>query len=36
MADELGLRNVSFEIGDLEAAVAAVAADGYGLVGDVG
>ena len=36
MANELGLRNVSFEVGDLEAAVDAVAADGYGLVGDIG
>ncbi len=31
MANELGLRNVSFEVGDLQAAVDAVAADGYGL-----
>ena len=36
MANELGLRNVSFEVGDLEAAVAAVAADGYGLIGGIG
>ncbi len=36
MANELGLRNVSFEVGDLEAAVDAVAADGYGLIGGVG
>ena len=36
MANELGLRNVSFEVGDLEAAVHAVAAHGYGLVGGVG
>ncbi|MGD9985328.1 VOC family protein [Pseudonocardia sp.] len=36
MANELGLRNVSFEVEDLDAAVAAVAADGYGLVGGVG
>ena len=36
MANELGLRNVSFEVGDLEAAVAAVAADVYGLVGGIG
>jgi catechol 2,3-dioxygenase-like lactoylglutathione lyase family enzyme len=36
MANELGLRNVSFEVGDLQAAVDAVAADGYGLVGGVG
>jgi catechol 2,3-dioxygenase-like lactoylglutathione lyase family enzyme len=36
MANELGLRNVSFEVGDLDAAVAAVAADGYGLVAGIG
>lgn len=36
MANELGLRNVSFEVGDLLAAVDAVAADGYGLVGGIG
>ena len=36
MANELGLRNVSFEVADLHAAVDAVAADGYGLVGGVG
>jgi catechol 2,3-dioxygenase-like lactoylglutathione lyase family enzyme len=36
MANELGLRNVSFEVGDLQVAVDAVAADGYGLVGGVG
>lgn len=36
MANELGLRNVSFEVGDLDAALATVAADGYGLVGGVG
>jgi catechol 2,3-dioxygenase-like lactoylglutathione lyase family enzyme len=36
MANELGLRNVSFEVGDLRAAVDAVAADGYGLVGGIG
>ncbi|WP_229051625.1 VOC family protein [Aeromicrobium sp. Leaf350] len=36
MATEVGLRNVSFEVGDLDAAVEAVAADGYGLVGGVG
>lgn len=36
MANELGLRNVSFEVGDLQAAVDAVAADGYGLVAEVG
>jgi len=36
MANELGLRNVSFEVDDLEAALQAVAADGYGLVGGIG
>ncbi len=36
MANEVGLRNVSFEVDDLQAAVDAVAADGYGLVGGVG
>lgn len=36
MANELGLRNVSFEVGDLDAAVDAAAAQGYGLVGGIG
>jgi catechol 2,3-dioxygenase-like lactoylglutathione lyase family enzyme len=36
MANELGIRNVSFEVGDLDAAIDAVAADGYGLIGGVG
>lgn len=36
MANEVGLRNVSFEVENLEAAVAAVTADGYGLVGGIG
>ncbi len=36
MANEVGLRNVSFEVGDLQAAVDAVAVDGYGLVGGIG
>jgi len=36
MANELGLRNVSFEVRDLEAAIDAVAADGYGLVAGIG
>jgi catechol 2,3-dioxygenase-like lactoylglutathione lyase family enzyme len=35
-ANELGLRNVAFEVGDLQAAVDRVAADGYGLVGGIG
>jgi len=36
MANEIGLRNVSFEVGDFQAAVDAVAAGGYGLVGGIG
>jgi catechol 2,3-dioxygenase-like lactoylglutathione lyase family enzyme len=36
MANELGLRNVAFEVNDLQAAVDRAAADGYGLVGGVG
>jgi catechol 2,3-dioxygenase-like lactoylglutathione lyase family enzyme len=36
MANELGLRNVSFEVADLQAALDAVATDGYGLVGGIG
>lgn len=36
MANELGLRNVSFEVGDLQAAVDWAAAEGYGLVGGIG
>lgn len=36
MANEVGLRNVSFEVGDLQAAVDAVAGEGYGLVGGIG
>ena len=36
MANELGLRNVSFEVEDLQAAVDAVAADGFGLIGGIG
>jgi catechol 2,3-dioxygenase-like lactoylglutathione lyase family enzyme len=36
MANELGLRNVSFEVNDLQAAVDSLAADGYGLVGGIG
>jgi len=36
MANELGLRNVSFEVDNLEAAVDALAKDGYGLVGGIG
>lgn len=36
MANEVGLRNVCFEITDLEATVARLGADGYGLVGGIG
>jgi catechol 2,3-dioxygenase-like lactoylglutathione lyase family enzyme len=36
MANELGLRNVCFEVADLEATVDGLAADGYGLVGGIG
>jgi catechol 2,3-dioxygenase-like lactoylglutathione lyase family enzyme len=36
MADELGLRNVSFEVDDLQATVDQPAADGCGLVGGIG
>ena len=35
MANELGLRNVAFEVDDLQAAVDRVTADGYGLVGGI-
>ena len=36
MANELGLRNVSFEVNDLQAAVDWAATEGYGLVGGMG
>jgi catechol 2,3-dioxygenase-like lactoylglutathione lyase family enzyme len=36
MANELGLRNVAFEVGDLQAAVDWAASDGYRLVGGIG
>jgi catechol 2,3-dioxygenase-like lactoylglutathione lyase family enzyme len=36
MANELGLRNVAFEVEDLQAAVDWAAGEGYGLVGGVG
>ena len=35
-ANELGLRNVAFEVEDLQAAVDRAAADGFALVGGVG
>ena len=36
MANEVGIRNVGFEVEDLQGAVDGLAADGYGLVGEVG
>src|SRR2546421_7171934 len=36
MANELGLRNVAFEVNDLQAAVNWAATQGYGLVGGIG
>lgn len=36
MANELGLRNVSFEVEDLQGAVDVAAAAGFGLVGGIG
>jgi catechol 2,3-dioxygenase-like lactoylglutathione lyase family enzyme len=36
MPTELGLRNVAFEVDDLQAALDRLAADGYGLIGGVG
>jgi catechol 2,3-dioxygenase-like lactoylglutathione lyase family enzyme len=36
MANELGLRNVAFEVDDLQGAVDLLAGDGYGLVGGIG
>lgn len=36
MSNELGLRNVMFEVNDLDAVLGRLAADGYGLVGGVG
>lgn len=36
MATELGLRNVAFEVDDLDTVLEQLAADGYGLVGGVG
>lgn len=36
MANEVGLRNVAFEVDDLQAAVDGLAADGYPLVGGIG
>lgn len=36
MANELGLRSVAFQVEDLDAAIAQLADDGFGLVGGVG
>ena len=36
VASELGLRNVAFEVTDLQAAVDWAATEGYGLVGGIG
>jgi catechol 2,3-dioxygenase-like lactoylglutathione lyase family enzyme len=36
MANELGLRNVAFEVDNLHAVVDRLAGDGYGLVGGIG
>jgi catechol 2,3-dioxygenase-like lactoylglutathione lyase family enzyme len=36
MSNELGLRNVAFEVDDLQGIVDRLAADGYGLVGGIG
>ena len=36
MANELGLRSVSFEVNELQAAVDWAATEGYGLVGGIG
>jgi catechol 2,3-dioxygenase-like lactoylglutathione lyase family enzyme len=36
MANELGLRNVAFEVADVQEVVDKLAADGYGLVGGIG
>ena len=36
MANEVGIRNVAFEVDDLRGVVEDLAADGYGLVGGIG
>jgi catechol 2,3-dioxygenase-like lactoylglutathione lyase family enzyme len=36
MSTELGLRNIAFEVDDLQAILDRLAADGYGLVGAIG
>ncbi len=36
MSNHLGIRNVAFEVDDLDAVLATLAEDGYGLIGRVG
>lgn len=36
MSNHLGLRNVAFEVSNLDAAIERVGSDGYGLIGGVG
>jgi catechol 2,3-dioxygenase-like lactoylglutathione lyase family enzyme len=36
MANELGLRNIGFEVDDLQTILDRLASDGYGLVGGIG
>jgi catechol 2,3-dioxygenase-like lactoylglutathione lyase family enzyme len=36
MSNDLGIRNVAFEVEDLQAVVDALAEDGYGLIGTIG
>lgn len=36
MANELGMRSICFQVEDLQAIVDGLAANGYGLVGEVG
>ena len=36
MSTQLGIRNVAFEVDDLQATVERLAAEGYGLVGGIG
>jgi len=36
MANEVGIRNVAFEVDDIRGLVEELAADGYGLVGGIG
>lgn len=35
MANEMGLNSICLEVDDLQAAVDSLAADGYGLVGEI-